>query len=154
MSIKKHPRIFRIESRKPMQFRNDDDREFKSLRLVDRHQPNGIRRFIDLALAFTTSDCLKLLNITNKVANQMMTRAFETCGECEQSLHVGESLRTVEVCRNHCSVFRLFDGETQEIVDRIMMPTRDQSTDQVRCAVQKLVFFIRNECNFTVMFER
>ena len=121
---------------------------------MNRHQPNGIRRFVDLTFALATPDCFKLLDVTNKIANKVMARAFEARGESEQALHIREPLCAVEVCRDHSRVLRFINRKAQEIIDRVVMTTRNQATDQMCRPVQKPVLFVTDESNLVMFLER
>src|SRR4030095_1152778 len=129
MTIEQHPGVFTVKARQAMQLGNDHHGKLQSLSLMDRHQTNCICCFVNLPFTFTTTDRFKLLDVTDKVANQMVSRAFETRRECEQTLHIRESLCAIEVCRNHGGVLRFINGKAQQILARIMVPTLNQTTD-------------------------
>ena len=140
MTIEQHPVVSR-DARESLQIGNDHDRKLETLRLVNRHQSHRISGLIDLSFTLATANRFKLLNVTHKVANQMRSRTFKTRGEREQSLDICESLRAVEVRRDHSQVLRFLNRETQQILNRIMMPAIDELADQLRRAIEQLVFF-------------
>src|SRR4030095_13943348 len=74
--------------------------------------------------------------------------------ESEKTLHIREPLCAVEVCRDHSRVLRFINRKAQEIIDRIVMTTRNQTTDQVCGPVQKPVLFIADESNLMMFLER
>src|ERR1051325_8430615 len=88
--IEQEPVVSR-ETRESLQIGNDDDREFETLRLVNRHQSNRICCLINLPFTLATPYSFKLLHVAHEVANQMCARTLETGSECEELFHVRES---------------------------------------------------------------
>ena len=72
---------------------------------MDGHQLNCVCSFVDLTLAFATSNCFKLFNVAHKVANQVIAGAFEARCQSEQPLNICQPLCPVKVCRDHGEVF-------------------------------------------------
>ena len=69
MAIKDVPAFADVQL--ALQIRNDHDREFQPLCLMDRHQPHDVGRLIHLAFAFSPAKAFKLFDVLHKIANQL-----------------------------------------------------------------------------------
>src|SRR5436190_14061941 len=94
-----------------MEFGDDYNGKLKPLSLMDRHQLHRVRSLVHLAFTLTSSNRFKLFDVTNKVANQVIARAFITRRKSKQSVHVRESLCAVKVRGNHREVLRFGNCE-------------------------------------------
>ena len=82
-----------------MKIGDDHDRKLEPFRLMNRHQPHDIRRFIHLAFALASANRLELFDVTDEIAYQM-ARLLKLLGQPKQLFDIGHALRTVKICRN------------------------------------------------------
>ena len=102
VAIENVPRLARFLL--TMEIRNDHDGKLQTLRLMDRHQAHYIRRLVHLPFAFAPAGGFELLDITDKIANQV-AGLFKLFGQAKQLFDVGDPLRAVKVRRNHGQEF-------------------------------------------------
>src|SRR5258705_13988575 len=88
--------------RRALQVGNNHDRKLQTLCLVNSHQLHGVGGLIYLALAFAAADGLEFLNITHEIANQVGAGTFKALRQCEEPLHVRQTLSAVEGSCDDC----------------------------------------------------
>ena len=69
MAIEEKPVV--LGAGDPLQVGNDDNGEFQAFGLMNRHQGHCICGLVKLPFALTTADGLEVVNVFDKVANQM-----------------------------------------------------------------------------------
>ena len=87
-----------------MQIGNDHHGKLQTLRLMNRHQAHHIRRLVHLPFAFAPAGGFELLDITDKIANQV-AGLFKLFGQAKQLFDVGDPLRAVKVRCDHGQEF-------------------------------------------------
>src|ERR1041384_967981 len=94
------------------------------------------------------------VDATHEAENRRRPRTLEAPREREESFGVREPLRAVEVRGDDRHVLRFVDGETKQILDRIMMTAIDQLADQLRRAFEQFVLVVADERDLRVMAQR